>query len=241
MAEHLVHKETNCGYCNTCLTRNYSVFNCLTDDEIEQLKTERSDLKFSQGELIFKEGQIPSGIYIITKGKVKISKSGFECREQIVRFAKESDLLGYRSVLSNERFSCSAVAISDTELCLFPKTFIFEMIKNNSQLALRFIKILADDMRNAEEKVMHMAQKTVRERVAESILILKDTYGFESDSNTVNVNLKRDELAGIAGTVRETATRFLSEFYADKIIAIEGKKIKIIDLPKLKQIANISY
>jgi len=233
--------NNSCEACDTCLAPNFSVFNCLTDDEIAQLKMEHSDLSFRYGELIFKEKQLPAGIYIITKGKVKVSKSGFEGREQIVRFAKEYDLLGYRALLSNDRFSCSASAISATEVCFFPKDLIFRLIENNSKLALRFIKILADDTRNAEEKATHMAQKTVRERVAESILILKEVYGFEEDGNTINAVLKRDEFAGIAGTVRETATRFLSELHSDKIICIEGKKIRILDLQKLERSANPTY
>lgn len=231
----------SCEACASCLAPSLSVFNCLTEDEIAQLKLEHRDLNFKYGELIFKEGQLPAGIYIITKGKVKVSKSGFEGREQIVRFAKENDLLGYRALLSNDRYTCSASAISDTEVCFFSKDIIFRLIENNSKLALRFIKILADDTRNAEDKATHMAQKTVRERVAESILILKEVYGFEEDGNTINSNLKRDEFAGLAGTVRETATRFLTELHSDKIICIEGKKIKILDLQKLERSANLTY
>lgn len=233
--------NNNCNACDKCLTPDFSVFNCLTDDEIAQLKMEHSDLSFRYGELIFKEKQIPTGLYIITKGKVKVSKSGFEEREQIVRFAKEHDLLGYRALLSNEKFTCSASAISDTEVCFFSKDLIFRLIENNSKLAMRFIKILADDTRNAEERAMHMAQKTVRERVAESVLILKEVYGLEEDGNTINAILKRDELADLAGTVRETATRFLSELNADKIICIEGKKIRILDLQKLERSANPTF
>jgi len=231
----------SCEACNTCLTPQFSIFSCLSGDETEQLKKEHTDLRFKYGELIFKERQMPGGIYVITKGKVKVSKSGFEDREQIVRFAKENDLLGYRALLSNDRFTCSATAISDTEVCFFSKDLIFRLIENNSKLALRFIKLLADDTRNAEEKAMHMAQKTVRERVAESILILKEVYGFTEDGNTINANLKRNELAGLAGTVRETATRLLSELNADKIISTEGNKIKILDLKELEKNANPLY
>jgi len=182
---------------------------------------------------------MPSGIYIIMRGKVKISKSGFEGREQIVRFAKESDLLGYRALLGSGRYTCSAHAISDVEMCFLPKDLIFGLIEKNNKLAFRFMKLLADDVRNAEQKIMHMAQKTVRERVAESILILKEMYGFDHDGITLNVNLKRDEFAGLAGTVRETATRLLSEFDSDKIISIDGKKIKILDIRRLEQSANL--
>jgi len=235
----LNRKEPNCNACNRCNARIDSVFNCLNPEQVNELQENHSDLRFKYGELIFKEGQMPSGIYIIMRGKVKISKSGFEGREQIVRFAKESDLLGYRALLGSGRYTCSAHAISDVEMCFLPKDLIFGLIEKNNKLAFRFMKLLADDVRNAEQKIMHMAQKTVRERVAESILILKEMYGFDHDGITLNVNLKRDEFAGLAGTVRETATRLLSEFDSDKIISIDGKKIKILDIRRLEQSANL--
>jgi len=230
-----------CESCNFCTARKVSIFDCLDEEEIELLKQGQSDLSFKYGELIFKEKQIPSGIFIITKGKVKISKSGFEGREQIVRFAKEGDLIGYRALMSNEKFTCSAFSISETNVCFLAKDLIFKLIEKNNQLALRFIHLLAVDIRLSEEKMLHMAQKTVRERVAEAILILKEIYGFESDGNTVNIILKRDELAGIAGTVRETATRFLLELNSENVISVEGKKIKILNLKKLELCANPSF
>lgn len=231
----------SCEICKYCHARRNSIFDCLDEQEIDFLMKEQTDLSYKYGDLIFKEKQTPSGIYIITKGKIKISKSGFEGREQIVRFAKEGDLIGYRSLLSNEKYTCSAFSISETNICFLSKELVFKLIEKNIQLAFRFINLLAIDVRISEEKMMHMAQKTVRERVAEAILVLKEIYGFEADGNTVNIALKRDEIAGIAGTVRETATRFLLELNSDNIISVEGKKIKILNLKKLELCANPNY
>lgn len=233
--------HTICVDCNKCNARDESIFNVLKADEIESLQNVKNHLQFNYGELIFKEGQFPSGIYIILSGKVKISKSGFEGREYIGRFAKEGDILGYRALISDEQYSCSASAIAATHLCYIPKDYLLQQIRNSPELAIQFMKLLANDLRQSEERAIRMAQKPVRERVAESILILKEVYGFEEDNATININLKRDEIAGIAGTVRETATRLLSELCHDEIIVLSGRKIKIVDMHKLNENANYSF
>lgn len=104
---------------------------------------------------------------------------------------------------------------------------------------MEIMKLLSDDLRKAEMSITHLAQKPVRERLAEALLFIKETYGFEEDNITINLKLSREELANLVGTATETVIRLLSEFKSDNMIALEGKKIKIIDLDELVQTANI--
>lgn len=231
----------NCTTCNLCFARNDSVFNALSPDELIELEEVKSYISFGDGELIFKERQRPFGIYIIQDGKVKISKYGFEGREYIVRFAKKGNIIGYRSFFSSEQYSCSATAISETMVCFIPGDVILDLIRRNPELGLQFMNYLANDLKHAEEKSISIAHKPVRERVAESIIILKDIYGFEQNNTIVDVSLKRDEIASIAGTSRETVTRLLSEYNEEKILLLEGRKIRILDLPRLHAIAYRSF
>lgn len=224
-----------------CFARNDSVFSTLTTTELNELEENKSYISFGDGELIFKERQRPFGIYIVQDGKVKISKYGFEGREYIVRFAKKGNIIGYRSFFNDEHYSCSATAISETLLCFISGDVILDLIRRNPELALQFMKYLAQDLKYAEKKSISIAQKPVRERVAESIIILKDIYGFEQNNTIVDVSLKRDEIASIAGTSRETVTRLLSEFSDEKILLLEGRKIRILDMPRLQAIANKSF
>lgn len=230
-----------CLECGQCSTRKDSVFHALSPDETTQMQELKNHLVFHYGELIFKEGQFPSGIYVVNKGKVKVFKSGFEGREQIIKFAKPGDIVGYRSAVSEEKYTCSASAISETHLCFVPLGFLNRALRNNPELGLRFMKLLAAELRAAEDKAVQMAQKTVRERVAEALLLLKEVYGYEDDNATLNIDLKREELAGLAGTVRETVTRFLSEFTESQIISLSGKKIRILDLQRLIHNARQSW
>ncbi len=234
-------ESCSCSNCDICFVRNDSIFSVLTSDEVDELQAEKGTVAFNYGELIFKEKQQPPGIYIILEGNVKIFKNGFDGKEHIVRFAKKGDILGYRSLLSGGKYSCSATAISQTRLCYIPGELLFNLIRKNSSLSFKFMNMLAHDLKTAEENTINMVQKPVRERVAQTVLILKEFYGFEPDNATINISLKRDELASIAGTSRETAIRLLVEFCDDEIIMMTGRKIKIQNLEKLTKIANQSF
>lgn len=231
----------NCVSCNLCFVRKDSVFSVLTKEEINELESVKNFVTFNDGELIFKERQRPFGLYIVQEGKVKISKHGFEGREYIVRFAKRGNIIGYRSFFSHGNYSCSATAISETQLCFIPGDMVFSLIKRNPELGFQFISYLALDLKTAEEKAISIAHKPARERVAESILILKDIYGYEQEGTVINISLRRDEIASIAGTSRETVVRLLSEYSDENIIQIDGRKISIIDLDRLIRNAKKSF
>lgn len=190
------------------------------------------------GEILFKQGQYPAGLYIVTSGKIKISKFNSEGREQILQFIKEGDLVGYRSFVCQESYTCTATALTHVDLCFLKDDIVLSLFKRKPELYFRFMKLLAKDLKDSEEQLMHIAQKSVRERVAESLLLLANVYGTEEDGLTLNVTLKREELAGIAGTIRETATRFLYELRDSHIIQLSGKKIKILDRQGLEKSAN---
>jgi CRP/FNR family transcriptional regulator len=113
------------------------------------------------------------------------------------------------------------------------------ILQKDGVLSMEIMKLLSDDLRKAETSITHLAQKPVRERLAEALLFIKETYGFEEDNITINLKLSREELANLVGTATETVIRLLSEFKSDNMIALEGKKIKIIDLDELVQTANI--
>ncbi len=228
-----------CTDCHHCTTRVFSIFHVLNIDETSYLQSQRTHILLKSGETLFHEGQYPSGFYIVTKGKIKISKTGIEGREQILRFAKEGNIVGYR--ISNDAYTCTATAITDLHLCFIKNEVVQHLFKKNPDLVFQFLRVLADDLKDSDSKLLHLSQKNVRERVAESLLLLSEIYGTEADGCTIDVVLKRDELAGIAGTIRETATRFLYEFKDAKLIELNGKKIKILDLEMLQKTANTAF
>lgn len=227
--------------CENCINNKNrkSIFCCLEKDELKTLSSVKRNMLFKKGQIIFSEGNQPHGIFCIHSGKVKIHKLGDEGKEQIVRLAKTSNIIGYRSIFKNNCYYASATALEDTEVCYISKITITNLIKSNFNFSLSLIDLLSDDLKRAEEKITHMAQKHVRERIAEAILLLHEAYGLKEDKETIDSSLTRREIANIAGTTTETSIRILSEFYKDGIIKLTGKDIKILDYPKLVNIANI--
>ena len=225
--------------CAGCSTRLNSIFCNLNKDEMIRFSESKSCLNYLEGHMVFNEGNIPHGLFIINSGKIKISKYSNEGKEQIVRFAKDGDIIGYRALLSGEKYTCSASAINKISICFIPKHTFFDLLTRNGDLALKMMKLLANDLRKAESKITQLAQKPVRERMAEALLILRETYGCESDEKTINIYLSRTEIANMVGTARETATRLLYEFKDDGMVELKGKKIAIIDQKKLVKTANI--
>ena len=225
--------------CQHCQARFKSVFCDLNEADLNELNLSKGCNTFKKGQIIFNEGGFPHGIFCVNSGKIKITQSGDEGKEQIVRFAKDGDILGYRTLLSGDKYSSSATAIDDSSICFIPKNTFFNLIGKNANLSMEIMKLLSHDLKMAEHKITDLAQKPVRERMAEALLFLKETYGYENDNATINVILSREEIANMVGTTRETATRLLSEFKDDSIVALIGKKIKILNHQKLVKTANV--
>ena len=171
--------------------------------------------------------------------ELKLSHAGDDGKEQIVRLLKAGDIMGYRALLSGDRYSSSAVALEDTQICFIPKDLFINVLKHDSNLAFEIMKLLSDELHKTEIKLTHLAQKPIRERLAETLLFIKETYGFEDDGITLNVRLSREEIANLVGTATESAIRLLSEFKKDGMVELEGKKIKILNHRDLVKTANL--
>lgn len=224
--------------CKHCSNRFNSVFCKTENDKMEEIEAAKLCSTYKKGETIFREGAYASGVYCINGGKVKLSMIGDEGREQIVRMAKPGDIIGYKALLSGNRYSATASTLEDCNVCFIPREIFIKILQKDAALSFEMMKILSDELKRAEEKITHLAQKPVRERVAEVILFLKETYGLDADNN-VNVLLTREEIANLVGTATETAIRLLSEFNKDHIIELSGKKIKILNQDKLVKTANL--
>jgi len=228
--------ETGCHHCNV---RMNSVFNVLEGDHLSEMSMHKSCNIYKKGQYVFSENGLPTGLYCINSGKIKIATTGYDGKEQILRLAKSGDIVGYRALLSNERYASSAITLEDASICLIEKDFFFKSMETSPKLMFEVVKKMSRDLKEAEDHIVSLSQKNVRERMAEALLFLKATYGLEEDQQTIMVNLSREEIADYVGTSTESCIRLLSEFNHDKIIELKGKKIKILNLPQLIQTANI--
>ncbi len=223
--------------CDDCIINSISVFNKLTIDELNLLNYEKICQIFKKGTIIYNEGSRISGCYCIHEGIIKLFKIGSEGREHIIRFAKKGDIIGYRSLISND-FAChTAKVLEDAKVCFIPGEILFKLLENNSKFALEMLKLSCSELGEANAFITDIAQKTVRERLAEVLIILKDSFGLDEE-NHLQIVLTREELGNIIGTATESVIRLLGEFKDHGLIEINGRKIKILDAKALQRISN---
>jgi CRP/FNR family transcriptional regulator len=224
--------------CKDCKSFKTSIFCDLKPDLLKDINVTKLGTSFKKGQVIFEEGGRPNGIHCITSGKVKIYKFGID-KDQIVRVANSSDIIGYRSLISNELYSATAQALEETHTCFIPKNVFFDLIDKDKSFTLKLMRILSNNLKTAESQTMNIAQKTVKERLAEFLILKHKALTNQKDNIKSSFSFSRKDSSDILGCAPETLTRMLSQFNTDKLIGIEKKKIKILDFQKLKRIANI--
>ena len=216
----------------------FQLFMKLKEDEFNRLNYEKICSLYKKGTIIYREGSRLTGFFCVTRGIIKIYKTGIDGKEQIIRFAKKNEIIAYRSLLSQESACTTAKVIEDAVLCHIPYQTLLYLIENNWKFSHHMLQIISAELREANDYITDIAQKTVRERLAEVLLLLKENFDLDNQ-NTLQISLTREELANIVGTATESVIRLLSEFKHDKLIELQGRKIKFLDIPKLQKVANI--
>lgn len=209
-----------------------------TTEEQHALFTEKKKVILAKGDYLLEEGRASKGVYLITKGTAKLFKVGFTGKEQILRFYKKGDLIGYRSILSGEPFGATAKALEDMELEFIPERFFIKMLEHNSKMSFEMLKIISKQLGDASETITILAQKTVRERLAEVLIMLEETLGIDEDG-FIRISLTREEMANLIGTATESAIRLISEFKADKLIEVESRRIKVLEHQKIRKLGHV--
>ena len=215
------------------------VWRVLTEKERDVLRNNSTIQHFKRNELIYCEGDEPRDMMCLLKGKVKIFKEGVGGRSQIIRMIKPVQYFGYRANFAQENYLTNASAFEASTVCLIPMTIVTDLLMGNANLAMFFIRQLSLDLGIADERTVNLTQKHIRGRLAESLLFLKDSYGLEEDGATLSIYLSREDLANLSNMTTSNAIRTLSTFVAERIIAIDGRKIKLIDEDKLKKISKM--
>ena len=225
---------------NICeLFENQEILNHFTKEELAELSHEKKIISFKKGENIIDEGATPKGIYYLAKGTAKMYKLGFNGKEQILRFTKTGDIIGYRSILSKQPYGASATAMEDTEACFIPEKFFLKVLEFHPKLAFDILRRISEDLGESAQTITFLAQKTVRERLAEVLLLLEKKLGTDKDG-FIKISLTREEMANLIGTATESAIRLISEFKTDHLIEVEGRKIKILAHQKLTKLGHVN-
>jgi CRP-like cAMP-binding protein len=225
------------GKCEQCIVRELSSLKALNKGELLRLAECKTSRTIKKGEHIFEEGDVVNGIYCITSGICKMSKLSANGKDQIVKLIKAGELLGQRSMISDEPANLSAVALEDMEVCFIPKGEVLNFFDTNNQFSMNLMKTICGDLKETSDHLVSISQKTVKERLAETLIYLQDSFG-KNDDGSLHIQLSREELAGMIGTATESCIRLLSDFNKLGLIELNGKKIILKDISKLKRIAD---
>ncbi|MCF8298391.1 MAG: Crp/Fnr family transcriptional regulator [Saprospiraceae bacterium] len=225
--------------CSDCNVLSKSYLNLLDDEDIFNLSINKSCALYKKGQTIFHEGKTPTGIYCLSSGKVKIYKHGKDGKEQIVRFVTPGEFLGIRSILGGKSYSASSTTLEDSVICFITKSDFFNILKKYPKISNQLIAFLSQLLADAENKITSLAQKPVRERLAESLIVLGSVFSDDGNSSPGVITLSREDIANIVGTATETVIRLLSDFKDDNLITSKGRKITLVNIPGLKKIARI--
>ena len=215
------------------------MFSELSEEHLCSLSDAKNFITHKKGQILYYENTKPLGVFCVSNGVVKIFKTASNGKEQIIRLAKKGDFVGYTSLIGEDVYTTSATIVEDASICFVPKEAFLKVLSEDVNFHKRLTKALCNDLGIMEGKLTDATQKTIRERLALMLLKLGDSYGIDGDTKQqLDIQLTREELAGLVGTATETVIRLLSEFKKDKLIDLQGKKIVLLDRKGLARLSD---
>ena len=223
--------------CENCIVRKFNALRAMGKEELKAVSDSKISKKVRKGEVIFDEGEKLNGVYCVRGGVSKLSKLSPNGKDQIVKLASKGEVLGERSVIAEEYSNLSATAVSDMEVCFIPKEAIVSTLHKNPNFTFEVLRHMAHDLREADDVIVNMSQKSVKQRIAEALLYLKNNFGEDAEGYLALV-LSREDIANVVGTATESCIRILSEFRKKGLIRTSGKRMAVVDPRKLQDLAD---
>ena len=223
--------------CENCVIRQFNSLRAMSKEELKQVSDSKITRTVKKGEPLFEEGDKLNGVYCVRNGISKLSKLSANGKDQIVKLASKGEVLGQRSVISQESANLSAIAVDDMEVCFIPKESINNTLQKNPNFTLEVLRHMAHDLKEADDVIVNISQKTVKQRMAEAFLYLKNNFG-EDPEGFLALTLSREDISNVVGTATESAIRIISEFKKKGLIHTSGKKIGIKDERKLLEMVE---
>ncbi len=215
------------------------LWSLLSEEQKIYLRENHEIQYFKKNQIIYKENESPESLLCLVKGKVKVFKEGVGGRGQIVRMVKAPGIFGKRALFAEENYTTSSISIDESVIITIEKNVLMTILNENVKLALFLMKRLSKELGFSNNQTVSLTQKHIRGRLAEAILHLKETYGLESDNMTLNIYLSREDLANLSNMTTSNAIRTLSNFASEKAIAVDGRKVKIVNEEALRRISNL--
>lgn len=216
----------------------YDLWSILNGDEKRRIIDNFTIHNMKKNQIVYGEKEDPEYLWVLLKGKVKKFKDGVGGRTQIIRLIRPVQYFGYRAYFAGEPYVSSAATLEPSMLGTLPMSLVMELLENNTKLAMFFIHELSRNLGSSDTKIVNLTQKHIRGRLAEALMVLKENYGYEDDGITLRIYMAREDLANLSNMTTSNAIRTLTSFVSDKIIIVDGRKIKIINEPMLRKISK---
>lgn len=223
--------------CENCIVRQFNDLRAMSKEELKQVSDAKITKRIKKGETIFDEGEKLNGVFCIRDGVSKLSKLSSNGKDQIVKLAAKGEVIGQRSVIAEEQIDVKATAVNDMEVCFIPKERIVQPLKNNPKFTMEVLKTMVSDLKDSNNVILSLSQKSVKQRIAQAVLYLKDNYG-EDEEGFLNLNLSREDMANVVGTALESCIRNVAALKKLGLLKTSGKKMGIIDADALERFIN---
>lgn len=224
--------------CITCNVRNCSILDDCDRDTLTAISTYKISKQLRKGERLFSEGDPIRGVCFIKKGFLKVELNGKQGRPLILRLAGRGTIFGHRANSRHALHPCSATALSDVHYCYIPIDLFTEIKCKSDSLKQQILNLFLDELEVAEKKAVHLAHKSVRERVAESILMIADAYQYEESKQSFRISLCRQDMADLAGTTKEQVSKALKDFEKEGLIKCAAKRFNYLNTSALRSVAE---
>lgn len=224
--------------CITCKVRNCSILNNCDVHTLTAISTYKLSRSLQKGERLFSEGDPVPGIYFIKKGFLKVELNGKQGRPLILRIAGRGAVFGHRVNAKHGFHTCSATAVSEVQYCYIAFDQFDEITDKSPVLRQQIINQFLDELELVEKKAVNLAHKTVREKVAEALLLLAEAYQYEEKKQSFRISFCRQDIADLAGTTKEQVSKILKDFEKEGLIKCAAKKFSYLHTAMLRSISN---
>jgi len=222
--------------CSSCLNSNCFVLQFCSPEWIKAIDKQKYQTLYTKGQNIIHEGSPVLGIFFIQKGKTKVLSTGLTGRQQIVRFANDGHILGHRGV-GNDVYPISVVAMEDSIVCFIENSVLHEVFMNNPEFTYGLMMFYSRELRKMEDRMKNLAQMNIREKIAESLLLIYEIFGV-NNLKELDIQFTREDIANVAGTTAEQVVRQFTDFEEEKLIAKSGRKIALLNIDALRKIIS---
>ncbi len=215
------------------------IWDILTPEQKLMIADEMEVVHYKKNEVIYHAGDHPANIMMLVVGKVRIYKEGNSQRQQIIRLLKPFNFFGFRAIITGDDHTSGASALEACVVYKLGRDAFLQLLRENNSFCYHMMLMIAEHLGSSEQQVVNLTQKHIRGRLAESLLNLIDNYGYDEDGSTIAMYMSREDLANMSNMTTSNAIRTLSQFAQEQLIAIDGRKIQVLNEQELKRISRL--